>query len=599
MYRNIYAKTERQGNSGYGTSIYLESWDDNGNPIQRRFNNIKPYLYHEATKDTAHLATAKSIFGDPLIKRSFNTQSQRKKWIEENTGKRLYENLPVTRQFLLNYYHGKERDDEFRKFKFKVWTIDIEIAVAESNKFPEASEAERPINLITVYDSSQDKYFIWYMPPDEHQEIIMPYIDEPGTADDEEDVIDMSKRHYMRFESETKLLADFFDFWANNRPDIVTGWNISAFDMPYLFNRGCKVLGIAYDVPSALSPSGNCYYVDDANTMSPILKISGISIIDYMYLYKFKFEKGKPSYALDKILDDELGLRKLDHSEYPTFYEFYTQNFSKYVEYNIMDVERVVRLDQKKRFIDLTRFICNLGLVEYEAIYHTLPYVQGAIQAQAKYHDLIFLTDTGLPESDAGFKGAYVHETRAGFYKQGGYTVDLNSLYPSLMIMINCSPETKIGKIIDIDGDKVTIRPTRGEDRITTKEKLEALVNKSCCISANNVLYYKPEIKKGIMPEFLEFLYTERRLTKNKGLALQTEINEIRTSGVDQKEKTKELTTQAELYDNAQMAYKIMLNSVYGIIGLRHYCCFDVDNAEAVTQSGQHVIKTSMNYITE
>lgn len=596
MYRSIYSMTERQTNGAYGTTIYLNTWNEKGEPIQQRFEHVHPYLYYEATPETEHLATAKSIFGDSLIKKSFVTQSQRKKWINDHPGVRLYENLPVTRQFLLNYYHGKERKDDFRKNKFKIWTIDIEIAVAEADKFPEASLAERPVNLITIHDSILNEYFIWYMPPKGQPDITKPYVEkgiEPPTPEE------MLKRHYFRFESETKLLADFFTFWADHRPDILTGWNISAFDMPYLFNRGTKILGVAFDVPSMLSPAGTCYFIDDENVMTKILKITGVSIIDYMYLYKFKFEKGKPSYALDNILDEELGLGKLDHSEYPSFYEFYTQNFSKYVEYNIMDVERVVRLDKKKRFIDLAVFLCHLGLVEYEAIYHTLPYVQGAVQAQAKYHNLCFLTDTGLPEPESSFKGAYVHDTRAGFYKRGGYTFDLNSLYPNIMILINCSPETKIGKIIEENGDQVTIRPLRGPDKTTTKEILNSILKDKCCISANKVLYYKPEIKKGIMPEFLEFLYDERRATKNKGLKLQAELNEMRVNGITSGEKVEQYTTAAELYNNAQQAYKIMLNSVYGIIGLRHYCCFDVDNAEAVTQSGQHVIKTSLDYIAD
>src|SRR5574344_1798785 len=362
MYRNVWTKSGRTANGGYGTTVYLSTFDELGNPITKQFPNYRPYLYYEADKNTEYLATATSIYGKPLVKKEFITQAQRKEWCDSHQTVPTFENLPVTRQFILNQFHGKERDDDFAKFKLKIWTLDIEIAVGERNEFPEPLIADYPINLITIHDSYLDQFFIWYMPSKSDEELQIPYV-EKGLNDDTP--IDISNRHYFRFNSETKLLADFLDFWANNRPDVLTGWNVSAFDMPYIYNRGLKVLGNLFDVAGCLSPCGNCFFLDDENVMTKILRIAGVSILDYMYLYKFKFEKGKPSYALDVILDDELGLRKLKHDEYKTFYDFYTKNFSKYVEYNIMDVQRVVVLDKKKKFIDLVRKLCNLGLVEY------------------------------------------------------------------------------------------------------------------------------------------------------------------------------------------------------------------------------------------
>lgn len=597
MYANVWSRGEKSQNGTYGTTVYLSTWDSDGNRIVKSFQNYKPHLYYEAPEGLEHLATATSMYGKPLIKKEFITQTQRKKWCEEHPTIPTYENLSIAKQFLLNRFHGHERDDDFAKFPLKIFTIDIEIAVNSRNTFPEASDAAFPINLITLHDSSDGMYHVWYMPPNSGQQIEMPYI-EKGLNDDEP--IDMAKRDYRRFESEKKMLADFMYFFAENRPDVLTGWNISAYDMPYIYKRSNDLLGALFDVNSCLSPCGNCFYIDDENVMAPILRISGVSILDYMYMYKFKFEKGKSSYALDAILDDELGIAKLDHSEYRTFYDFYTKNFSKYVEYNIMDVERVVRLDKKKKFIDLTRKICNLGLVDYESIYHTQPYVQGALIAQAKYDGKLFLSTSGKPEPEGGFKGAYVHDTKTGFYNRGGYTYDLNSLYPNIMNTLNCSPETKAGtfRYDPNDSNSVIFVPYTNDKEIRISiDKFNELLETKFCKSENNVLYLKHEIQKGIMPKFLEYLYTERRNTKNKMLECDIKINELRTNGITEGEEVEKLKVLSTLYNNTQQAYKILLNSVYGLIGLRHYCCFDKDNAEAVTQTGQKIIKTSLKIV--
>lgn len=603
MYRNVWVKNERNPNGSFGQNVYLTTWDENGNPITKVHRSYKAHLYHEIPSELKHLSTETSMFGTPLTKKTFNTTAQRKKWIEENPDVRVFESLPLAKQFLSNTFAGQEREKDFTKFPFKIYTIDIELAVGKNERFPEAMLAEKPINLITVHDSIQDRFFIWYMTPNEKDITI------PENAP--------KNRLYMRFKSEVKLLANFLDFWMRNPPDIVTGWNISAFDMPYIFNRATKVLGTLFDVPGMLSPAGNVYYVDDHNLMAPILKIGGVTILDYMYLYKFKFERGKPSYALDKILGDELNVSKLDHSEYASFYDFYTEDFSKFTEYNIIDVERVVQLDKVKKFIALSRKLCNLGLVEYDNIYHTQPYVEGAVSLQAKKMGKIFMSHNGLvsesnpAEESKGpkFKGAYVHNTKVGFYKRGGFTFDLNSLYPSLMRMLNCSPETKIGKIIADDPDpfsddvKIQLRGksiSQPGDVITlSKEKYDDLLKNKCSKAENGVLYVKYEIQPGIMPKFLEWLYAERRAAKNEMLKIEKRISEIRTSENPDTALMSKLHDESSVYDNMQNAYKIMLNSVYGLIGLQHYCCYDVDNAEAVTLSGRAVLMGSLDIIRQ
>jgi len=552
------------------STIRLDHWDDDGKPITEIYPH-SPHLYYEHPSGTYN-----SMYGTKLNKVSFNSSRDRKVWINQHSGTRIFESLPPAREFLLDRFIGQERELDFRVHPFKIYTIDIEIETAKDNTFPEATEANYPINVITIHNSLTDQRYIWYMPPTG----VVPNIPK-----------DIPNRTYYGFTKETDLLVHFLRFWKNSPPDIVTGWNVLLFDMPYIVNRSRKILGSMFDSDAHLSPMGNVWFQWNSDLNGDIVKITGLSILDYWYLLKYKFDKQLESYKLDDVLQSELGIGKLDHSEHKTFYDFYTKDFSKYIEYNIRDVDGVVELDKKKKFIDLATTICNIGLVEYEAIYNTLPYVQGCLTCQARRDGKIYLSDNGLPPTDVSFRGGYVYETEMKYYDRGEVVYDLNSLYPAIMRTINISPETKIGKVLSHTENEVEIRLVNGTIKTTTKEKFKNFLDTACTMSANGALFIKPEKQEGIMPKFLTFLYEQRKKIKADGIELEQQMAE---HGDDETLKDK-----ASMYDNIQLAFKILLNSVYGINGLRSYCCFDVDVAEAVTVSGQNIIIKSSEIIAD
>jgi DNA polymerase elongation subunit (family B) len=169
-------------------------------------------------------------------------------------------------------------------------------------------------------------------------------------------------------------------------------------------------------------------------------------------------------------------------------------------------------MDDKLKFISLMRNICNIGLCEYESIFRSIPYILGALVIQARNNGTKFLTDSNKSDDkkdeNMGFEGAFVYPTKAGYYKSGVVSFDFNSLYPNVMMTVNISPDTKVGKVISNEEDKdITIRKTNGKLVTLTREQFTDILNTKCTLSANKVLYIKPSIKMGIIPCFLNNMY--------------------------------------------------------------------------------------------
>lgn len=178
------------------------------------------------------------------------------------------------------------------------------------------------------------------------------------------------------------------------------------------------------------------------------------------------------------------------------------------------------------------RNVCNIGLVEYESIFRSIPYILGALVIQARMQNQYFLTDSNKSEdkkSDSeGFTGAFVYPTKAGYYDKGVMSFDFNSLYPNVMMTVNISPDTKVGKVIsDITNNEIEIKKTNGKIISVSQEAFSKLLDEKCTLSANNVLYIKPAIKFGIIPKFLEKTYNLRKSTKKSMLNNKLKVKDL------------------------------------------------------------------------
>ena len=214
-------------------------------------------------------------------------------------------NVYGNERFIYQYISDNYREDEikFDISKIKLTTIDIE--VASENGFPDVESAAEEVLLITVQDYTTKEIVTWGQGPFK---------------------LKQGNHYYKQFNNEYDLLNDFIAWWIDNTPEVVTGWNSKLYDIPYLVRRIDRILG--EKLMKRLSPWGlvseDETYIMGRKHIS--YEIGGISQLDYLDLYKKFTYKAQESYRLDYIASVELGQKKLDHSEFDTFKDFYTND---------------------------------------------------------------------------------------------------------------------------------------------------------------------------------------------------------------------------------------------------------------------------------
>ena len=530
MYRNVctYTKSGQQ-------YIWEATWNKNGDRVEIE-TPIEPYLYYEDSrfKEADHF----SMYGKPVRFLSFKTSFDRNEWIKTSKNIPLFEKLTPEKQYLLNKYYGLERTPEFIKNKLRTYFFDIEVEI--NGVFPDPEFADYPLNVISIFDSLTNDMYVWaynkkiddYLTSDKMKEI-QKEINKTYEA--------TTKINFFIFDNEVEMLKHFLDWWECNYPDVVTGWNIDKFDTPYLINRISKVLGEAQIKRlSPISWHKNAIRVMREQKLKQFVvsyKIMGVSLCDYMNLYKKFIPKSQQSWKLDYIAKKDTGFGKLDYYDlgHDSMQDFMRNDFATFVKYNIIDTICVKKIDDVHHFIELMRRVCNMGLCEFECIFKSIPYIIGSLVIVARQKGMVFLTDANRSEErkveSEGFEGAFVFPTQPGYYNAGIASFDFNSLYPNVMMSLNMSPETMIGKVITNIGeevpDEVMIRKPNGSIVKVSKDKFNEILDKKCCISANNVLFVKPAIKFGIIPTFLDGLYSSRVQIKKEMKNNKKEVQKL------------------------------------------------------------------------
>jgi DNA polymerase elongation subunit (family B) len=249
-----------------------------------------------------------------------------------------------------------------------------------------------------------------------------------------------------RFDDEFSLLQSFFQTYLQIKPTILTGWNMDSFDMPYLYNRACKVVGS--NVADMLSPIQEVHW----NKHRGRYLFAGVSCLDYLGLYKLFTYTQLSSYRLDAVAEFELGENKIEYSG--TLTDLYENDLNKYIEYNIHDVRLVKRMHDKLDFIDMARGVCHVGHVPYEDVFFSSRYLEGAILVYLKNLGIVAPNKPTRPkmDSDEKFIGAYVQPPQRGKH-DWVFDLDITSMYPSVIMSLNISPETKMGKLNGWDAE--------------------------------------------------------------------------------------------------------------------------------------------------
>ena len=439
-------------------------------------------------------------------------------------------------QWISEKYPGQLR---FNMSDMKIITIDIEVAC--ENGFPDVEASQEEMLCITIKDLATGKFITW------------------GTREAKVDT------EYRVFWTEQEMLADFHKWWCSNTPDIITGWNCNLYDIPYICRRLERVLGEKWQ--KSLSPWNKVnmreVYIQGRRNLA--YDILGVSILDYLDLYRKFTYTNQESYRLEHIATVELGEGKLDHSEFENFKDFYTEHWQKFVEYNIKDVDLVDRLEKKMKLLELAVTMAYDAKVNFEDVYSQVRMWDTLIYNYLKERK-ICVPPRQESKKDDKYAGAYVKEPIPGLY-DWVVSFDLNSLYPHLIMEYNISPETLVP----------TRYPSISVDKILNGE---IDIDSDYCVAANGAQYRKDI--QGFLPEMMQKIYDERTIYKKKMLIAKSEY---------EKTGDKELQADISAFNNIQMARKIQLNSAYGAIGNQYFRYFNIANAEAITLSGQLSIR--------
>ena len=450
----------------------------------------QPTLYLPTKKETKF----KTLFGESLEPKRFENIREARDFVkryDEVGNFKIYGNNRYEYAFIAEKEGGST---EYDTEKVSICVIDIE--VSSSNGFPDPYIAQEPITAICLR-------FV------RGETIIF------GCG--EYDNIDQ-KFTYVKCEGEWELCKKFLQYWQDNCPDIISGWNIKFFDIPYLFNRFNKLLG--EKETKRLSPWGliNERKVFAMNKENIAYELIGVATWDYMELYRWYAPGGKSqeNYRLDTIANSEIGEKKLSYDEYDNLHSLYRLNYQKFIDYNAYDTELIIRLDDKLRLFDMGLTLAYDTKCNYEDIF-----------AQTRMWDALiynYLLDQNIivpPKSvgskDERFEGAYVKDPQIGMHKWVA-SFDLDSLYPHLMMQYNLSPEMLVDPQDYTPEMRELISQGVSVDKLISKQ-IDLSDLKGVTLTPNGQ-FFKTE-KQGFLPKMLEEMYEDRK--KYKKLMLHSE----------------------------------------------------------------------------
>ena len=449
-------------------------------------------------------------------------------------------------RYIYQYISEKYPQDEIKFDISQIKLVTLDIEVSSEQGFPDVESCQEEILAITIQDYTTKEIITWGVKPFDNKQKNVTY-------------------HYCP--SEYQLLSSFIEYWMVDVPDVVTGWNIQFYDIPYICKRLNRVLG-----EKLMKRFSNWGLVSQGEVFKNGRKhttfdIGGLTQLDYLDLYRKFTYKAQESYRLDYIAEVELGQKKLDHSEFDTFKDFYTKGWQKFIEYNIVDVELVDRLEDKMKLIELALTMAYDAKVNYNDVFYQVRMWDNIIYNYLKKTNVVIPPKVDA-NKDEKYAGAYVKEPIPGKY-DWVVSFDLNSLYPHLIMQYNISPETLLDER----------HPTATVDRILNEE-LNFELYKDNAVCANGAMFRKDV--RGFLPELMEKMYGDRVIFKKKMLAAKQQY---------EKTPTKALEKEIARCNNIQMAKKISLNSAYGAIGNQYFRYYKLANAEAITLSGQVSIR--------
>ena len=514
----------------------------------------QPTLYVPAKKVTNY-TTLKGEYLEPFRAGGIRDTRDFVKKYDEVDGFKIYGNTRYEYAFIADHHPDMVDWDQEN---ILVAVIDIE--VGSENGFPDPYKANEPITAIGM------KYIGGEM-----------YVFGCGDYETKGDEI------YIKCNDEYSLCKKFLELWNKDCPDIITGWNTKFFDIPYIINRFRKILG--EDETKKLSPWN---YISERKTVinqreQIAYTMEGVASLDYIELYRWYAPGGKSqeSYKLDHIASVEVGENKISYDEFDSLHQLYRLNYQKFIEYNIKDVELILRLEDKLKLLELAMTLAYDTKCNYEDVFAQTR-MWDALTNSYLLNKKIIVPPKERKEKDGMFEGAYVKEVQAGKHDWVA-SFDLNSLYPHLMMQYNISPETLIEPKDYTDEMRKVISDGISVDKLLLKQ-VDTSALTGVTLTPNGQ-FFRTDMP-GFLPSMMEEMYEDRKKFKKLALkAKQDYENEMDDS------KKYEIEKRIARFENLQLAKKVSLNSAYGALGSQYFRFYDLRMALGVTTAGQLSIR--------
>jgi DNA polymerase elongation subunit (family B) len=536
----------------YGSKVLVRGVN-NGVRFTKRAD-FSPTLYVKSKEPSKF----KSLYGEDLQPVEFANNNEAKEFVQTYG---QVENFPIYGQTNYGYQyitHTYPGEIQWDITQLNIQTIDIETSAEHG--FPDVQNPIEEVLLITVKNLITRQIITFGC----------------GDFDDKCEEVESlraqgNKFLYVKCDNERDLLETFLRFYSENYPDIITGWNCDLFDIAYLISRVERLFCSEDDttMKKKFSPWGlvRRKNVTIMGREHVSYDITGVAIIDYIDLYKKFTYVRRESYKLDYIGEVELGLKKMENP-YESFREFYVKDWQKFVEYNIRDVEIVDALEHKMKLIELILTMAYDAKCNFNDVF-----------SQVRTWDCIIYNhlhnqNIQIPQKKESrgrqIEGAFVQEPKPGQY-DWVVSFDATSLYPSIIMQYNQSPETFV------EGH---VKDTTVNGLLEGKYNLDDLQTNDYTMTANGYCYTRE--KQGKFPEIVQKFFDDRQRYKKLMIAAEKEYEITKDS---------RLKNDISKYNNFQMARKIQLNSLFGAWGNEYFRYYDSRIAEGITMTGQYIIR--------
>ena len=502
----FYTKVDR-----YKNTLYVRGYDRiTGKQISFKTDGVGDLnlnLYLECTKEQSN-TNKKGLLNENLFEINFNEIKGYNQYLfQEQKNRRIYNSFLLENQYITQNQLYKDYKKDFIRIGF------IDVETTSINGFPLVRNPEEELIVFSCY-STHTKVITVFV-SDVNKNVYLDKIlkEIPDSVNVEVNIKIVN--------NEIELLESIISYFKKEKFDILSGWFISIFDLPYIYYRIVKILG--EDKANSISPfkKVRLYEEELYGEDLPVVEFFGMSILDYMFLYKKFVLQKHINYKLDTISEDVLGDKKLDYSEYNTIQEFWEKNPAKFVAYNIVDTFLVNRLEDKKKVIQLVLSFSYIAKQNYGDAFSPVKTWESLCYNHL-YEQEKVVPPMKLGKKDEAFKGAFVKLPIIGFHKSV-VSFDVTSLYPSIAMLLNISPETHITRKFSQYQDKNHL-----EECLYSDEFFDHLPTKTYPItfSINGQFYDKRQ--QGMIPFLMKSLFDRRSETKKQMIVFKNELEEIK-----------------------------------------------------------------------